>query len=304
MTPSWQLAPGRPPSGASALPPPGPARACSRACAHVRARTLPAGFFARNSGVLLVTPIVNGGSSSSTPVSAATASTLPLRDVAPHSFCGQARGWRARACSGAGERRRRLGCERSRVPGKCERGMPATKRAGAASRSLFAEAAVVRAHQRSRHRRRRSMRLVRLLLLQRRAPAHYEPRRRSPRAASSTALPVTAAERSRESGLAATNSRAPTAAARRPPHALRRQPGGVCVSMRPLACGCCSRVLAARLNSARHSRQHALPGCAADPALPTRVKRPAAACKATASAAAPPVAQTGEDALLVRRRCA
>jgi hypothetical protein len=45
--------------------------------------TLPKGFLARNSGVLFVTPIVNGGCSSCTPLQPATALTRLERPVGP-----------------------------------------------------------------------------------------------------------------------------------------------------------------------------------------------------------------------------
>ena len=66
--------------------------------------TLPKGFFARNSGVLLSTPIVNGAISRGTPAQPAAALTRSERPVQPYSFmlCGRSGGWVRR-------RRRRRG---------------------------------------------------------------------------------------------------------------------------------------------------------------------------------------------------
>ena len=60
--------------------------------------TLPKGFFAKNSGVLLSTPIVNGAISSGTPAQPAAALTRSERPVLPYSFmlCGPIEGVRKR----------------------------------------------------------------------------------------------------------------------------------------------------------------------------------------------------------------
>ena len=66
--------------------------------------TLPKGFLAKNSGVLLSTPIVNGAISSETPAQPAAALTRSERPVLPYSFmlCGPIEG-------GVRRRRRRRG---------------------------------------------------------------------------------------------------------------------------------------------------------------------------------------------------